>query len=443
VRVRLVRLAQQPSRIADDIRAALASLSRGDTVAGGIALIGVRPLPTGRAVDAIIVLPRGLLIVLGVDLPEPVMRLEAPLTGPWKADGWALATADKTVNPAAGKLALAESITKGLRPKVPETLPIGTILAVGPFVDTVDQPPADVSGSVRVVFPTATSMLAATVSLASAPKPCSAQDARALIKILAPDAPEVTDEMLAAEGFGAVEEGVVAEKDDPLAAITVQLPQVPPPPTPIEVTTPVPRITAATPIRPHAAEKAPRWLPLGAIGLLAVLLITAIVLAATSGGSSTPTTTAAAAPPPQIVNGITLLERASGTDTQCAAHAIGDVQASLQHSACLTMRRASFEAAVDGRPAAVSVALLTFPDAVTAAAFKAVADTPGGGGMADLADETAKWPHTPHFDGAAYLSTADGTTVRLVLAAWFDQPSTTNDPALLRAARAGSTAQLT
>lgn len=436
--MRLVRLAQQPSRIAEDIRAALASLGRGDTVAGGIALIGVRPLPTGRAVDAVIVLPRGVLVVLGVDLPEPVLRLEAPLTGPWKADGWALATADKAVNPAAGKLALAESITRQVRPKVPEALPIGTILAVGPFVDEIDQPAADVSGAVRVVFPTATSMLAATVSLASAPKPCSIRDARALIKILAPDAPEVTAETLTAEGFGAVE-----ENEDPLSAITVQLPQVPPPPAPIEVTTPVPRITAATPVRRPAPEKAPRWLPLGAIGLLAVLLITAIVLAATSGGGSAPTTNAAATPPPQVVNGITLLERAAGTDTQCAAHAIGDAQASLQRSACLTMRRASFEAAVDGRPAAVSVALLTFPDAATAAAFKTVADTPGGGGMADLADETGKWPHAPHFDDAAYLGTVDGTTVRLVLAAWFDRPSTANDPALLRAARAGSTAQIT
>jgi hypothetical protein len=160
---------------------------------------------------------------------------------------------------------------------------------------------------------------------------------------------------------------------------------------------------------------------------------------ATSGGSPE----SAPAPVPQVVDGIPLLERAAASDTQCAAHAIGDLQASLQRTACVTMRRGSFEATVDGKPAAVSVAAVTFADAAKASAFKKAADTPGGGSMTDLAGETGKWPRTPHFDGtAAYVSSANGTEVRLVLAAWFDQPSTADDPALLRAAHAGATAQV-
>lgn len=450
--MRLVRLGQQPSRVADDIRAALASLGRGATVVGGVALIGVRPIPSVRSVDAVVVLPRGVLIVLGIDLPDPAMRLEAPLAGPWKADGWPLPVPDKAVNPAIAKLTLAESIAKQLRPKVPAALPIGTILAVGPFVDQVDQPPADVAGSVRVLHPTATHMLAAAVSLAAAPKPCSVEEAQTLLKALAPEAQPLSDEVLAAEGFGATEEEPPPETTDkllppspkmtpPPPKVVAARPEAPPPPTPIEVTTPVPRITAAVPVRAPTTgnPRTVRWLPLAAIGLLAVLLVTAIVLATTSGG----TPESASAPPPQVVNGIPLIERAAATDTRCAAHAVGDLQASLQRTACVTMRRGSFEATVDGKPVAVSVAAVTFADSATASAFKEAADTPGGGSMIDLAAETGKWQRNPKFDGtAAYVSSATGTEVRLVLAAWFDQASTADDPALLRAAKAGAIAQV-
>jgi hypothetical protein len=460
VPVRLVRLAQQPSRVAEDIRAALASLGRGGTVVGGVALVGARPRPPGHAVDAIVVLPRAVLIVLGVDLPEPALRLEAPLTGPWKADGWALASSVKAVNPASDKLVLAELITRALRPKVPEHLPIGTVLAVGPFVEEVDQPPVDVAGGVRVLYPTANAMLAAVVSLGSAPDPCSVEEARALIKALAPDASGITEEMLSGEGFGAT--GTAPEKagttakaagaagEDLLTAITVTMPRIraaapvpPPPPKPIEITVPVPRTTAAAPVhRPvrAAAARRVRWVPFAALGLLAVLIVTAIVLATTGGGSGSMEAQAPA--PPQIVEGIPLLQRAAGGDTRCAVHAVGDLQASLQRTGCVTMERGSFEATVDGKPAAVSITEITFADAATAVAFKKVADNPGGGEVTDLAAETGKWPRAPRFDGAAYISAGSGTTVRLALAAWFDQPSTATDPALLRAARAGLTARL-
>lgn len=110
------------------------------------------------------------------------------------------------------------------------------------------------------------------------------------------------------------------------------------------------------------------------------------------------------------------------------------MRASLQRSGCVAIKRGSFEATVGGRPAAVSVAEITFADSATARAFKKVADEPGGGSMTDLAVETRKWQRAPRFDGAAYVSAADGTSVRLVLAGWFDQPSAPTDPALARAA---------
>lgn len=576
--MRLVRLGQQPSRVAEDIRAALASLGRGITVVGGVALVGVRPtavVPQIRSVDAIVVQPRGVLIVLGVDLPDPAMKLEAPLNGPWKADGWALPAPDKAANPATPKLELAERLTRHLRPKVPSALPIGTVLAVGPFVDEVDQPPADVAGPVRVLHPTAKHMLAASVSLASAAGPCSVDDARALLKLLAPEAPPLSDEILKAEGFGATSDAVQGtekmphpEKTDkmpsppkqpgrkgvsgtggsarsggsglpsgaatpvvtgnaaanaasaaaaaaasgasrapavpsataappvtapgtappvvapPVVAPPVQAPQgtapsplqqpappapqpgpaqrthapqqkppqagqgqpgqVPlhptaPPPQPIEVTTPVPRISAAVPVRKAHGDKHPavKWLPYGALGLLGVLLVLAVVLAATTGGDEQPAVQA------QNVNGMSMVQRAAGTDTQCATHAVGDLQASLQRTGCVNMRRASFETTIDGKTVAVSVAVVTFADTNAATSFKRAADTPGGGSVPDLALETGKWPRPPHFDGtAAYFSGSDGPAVRLVLAAYFDQPSTADDPGLVHAAEAGLTMRM-
>ena len=130
--------------------------------------------------------------------------------------------------------------------------------------------------------------------------------------------------------------------------------------------------------------------------------------------------------------------RAADRDQRCASHAFGDAQASLQQTSCSGVRRASYAATVDGRGAAVTVGIVEFPDAAQAAAFKAVADTPGGGGILDLASETGKWGATPapRFENAAYTSRLEGTSVRVVQAVWAPGPSTPDDPGLARAAKA-------
>ncbi len=198
--MRLVRLERQQSRVADDIRAALASLGRGSTVIGGIALVGVGTV-TERPIEAVVVLPHGVIIVIGVDLPDPALRLEAPLGGPWKADGWPLVADDDAINPATEALDISQACERRIADLVPGTAPVGTIIAVGPYVETVDQPAGDLAGPVRVLHPTPTTMLAATVSLATAHRPRSVDQARALIRGLAPSAPEFSDEVLLGEGF--------------------------------------------------------------------------------------------------------------------------------------------------------------------------------------------------------------------------------------------------
>ena len=423
--MRLVRLGQQPSRVAEDIRAALASLGRGDHVAGGIALIGPRPLPTAKPVDAVVLMPRGVILVFGVDLPGPAIRLEAPLADQWKTDGWPLVGPGSPANPAIRALAQASSLTRQLREAAPESLPIGTIVAVGPFVETVDQPAADLAGNTRVLHPTPTSMLAATVSLADGERPCAVAEVRALLPVLAPQAAQLATDVLIAEGFA---EG----------------PATPPPmassrPKPIEIIEPLPE--SQTPLVPAQNPRAVRWLPVAAISLLAVVVVTAIVFALTRSGDNAPGPPAAA-PPFQTIQGLQFLERASGAEQRCADHAYGDLRTSLQRVACTMMRRGSFETSSGGRPVAVSIAVVYFGDETAASTFRTAADTPGGGGVTDVATETRKWTRTPQFAGAPHATSITGTAVRLVLATWFDGTSSASDPTLVQLAHLALSVQV-
>ncbi|WP_326955155.1 hypothetical protein [Amycolatopsis sp. NBC_01286] len=859
--MRLVRLERQQSRVADDIRAALASLGRGSTVVGGIALIGVGTV-TDRPVEAVVLLPHGVIIVIGVDLPDPALRLEAPLGAEWKADGWPLVADDDAINPATEALDLSQVCESRIAELVPGTAPVGTIVAVGPYVETVDQPASDLAGPVRVLHPTPTTMLAAAVSLATAHRPRSVDQVRALIRGLAPDAPDFSDEILLGERFSrfsddtppeslwdtaprspgtlttarqpagwrtetpvtptasgrtqladppaavvetdhvldhassgldhassapdhassglepavvppeavvakpepessgpdlavvepeqasaepdlAVAEsdpesstlnqasvepdhatsaldhanvesepasvepdhassalghapspGLAAETDtaanlaagEDLGALGIPKPAEPsvpadsapvkasatasesailpgttesaaetdtsassPPartlaeaqnkaaatstatdPAPTQVsamvsdtaakagtlapaqtpaaaqytvaavgatksaaepsaangsvlaqssvaaqnttvapgaaqatgastapdaaqkvaatfagatdsTVSIPVPTAATissgatrtgstksaepgtssdftdfertetlvkpptalpvfpgadqipPYRPAAdterteslelpsststetlprptaapAESYPhsrpspaprqkppaptsrtvRWLPLGAIGLLVVLVVAAVVVATRGDDTAAAPVTSPPAPVSRPVSqqpasvapaqSLQFSLRAADGDQRCASHAFGDAQASLQQTSCSGVRRASYATTVDGRAGAVTVGIVAFPDAAQAAAFKAVADTPGGGGILDLAAETGKWgTPAPRFENAAYTSRLEGTSVRVVQAVWVPGPSTADDPGLVRAAKA-------
>ncbi|KFU80533.1 hypothetical protein SAMN04489729_7520 [Amycolatopsis lurida] len=460
--MRLVRLAQQPSRVAEDVRAALASLGRGSNIVGGVALIGASPVD-GRPVEAVLVMPKGVLIVIGVDLPDPALKLEAPLGGPWKADGWPLVHGDTSINPATDALSLSAACTHKIADVAPGAGPIGTIIAVGPYVETVDQPAADLAGSVRVLYPTATTMLAATVSLAVAPHPRSVQQARELIAALAPDAPPMPEEVLLGEGFSAYsDDEPTVIRENPLVAIAPTVPAhhpgkgpaksaAPPPPPvkpvqqavavkPVPPAQPTPPPEAAPaepdPKKPHQS-KTVKWLPVAAIGLLILLLVAAISVA--SSGDDTASTQAPPPPPPSssAVESTQFTSRASAADQKCASHAYGDVQSSLQQTSCSAVKRASFAGSIDGRAAAATIAVVEFPNTQQATAFKATADTPGGGGILDLATETSQWQgEAPVFEGAAYQSSLDGKSVRLVQVVWVPGPSTPDDPGLVRGAKA-------
>lgn len=169
---------------------------------GGIALFGVRA-PDGRAVDAVVLMPRGILVISSVALPGPALRLDAPLHEPWRADGWTVETTDAAVNPAGAALELAGRVTARLHELHPAGTDarISTVLAVGPYVEHVEQPARELAGSTRVLHPTTTSMLSATVSMPRDRAPLTTTGVRALLRTLGPDAKHPGEDELLAEGF--------------------------------------------------------------------------------------------------------------------------------------------------------------------------------------------------------------------------------------------------
>lgn len=413
--MRVVRIGDEASTVGADVRAALASWGRGDAIMGGVALVGLRAEGVDQPVDAVVVLPRGVLVVVGVDLPDPAVRLDAPLSGQWKTDGWPLVRPDGAVNPAAEAVTAVATISRALEAAKVEPLPVGTVVAVGPYVSQVHQPTSDLLRGVRILHPEPRTLLNAARELAVHQGPCTVAQARAIVAALAPDLDEVD---LAGEGFASHESATA--------------------------TTLIPR--TQLPKRPGAAaapgEKSSviRWLPASAAALVALLLLTGILYAVASSGSSDgasdDTTSTRTETSGVTVGGRTFEPRGTVSDTDCAAHAYGDVQVWLERNRCSELVRARYESTSDGKRAAVLVAVLRFPETVLAGELNAVADQPGSGAVADASTEGEAWPgrSKPFFESAAFASGREGNSLKLVQAVWIGEPSTPDDTDLVEIA---------
>ncbi|EHR60100.1 hypothetical protein [Saccharomonospora cyanea] len=416
--MRVVRFPARPTRVADDIRAALTSLGRGDDVIGGVAVLGVTPPDSDLEVDAVLVLPHGVLIVVGVDLPDPAMTLTAPLNGEWKADGWPLvrhgtdapegATGQDHSNPGMTALALAGRFADRVHATDP-TIGVGVVIAVGPYVETVEQPPEDLAGPVRVVYPTASSFLTATTALPTPPRPLTTEQARAVLRDLAPTATSLDDTALTAEGFAAPDTPEATAATDPNGPSAQPVPNSDTPPS----STPTPLSAPASPagdrrrsFRRHTALAS------------AVLLVVAAVVAIVVVSSQDAPTPASTEPATAETGGVRFNLVARDVATACEPHhAVGDVQSFLLDHGCVEVVRTSFRTTLEGRAVSVSVGAVTFPDAALAGEFERLARTPGTGVLTDVASETGRWTGAaPTFEDATYTTRRDGTTVRTVLA---------------------------
>nr|WP_211662219.1 hypothetical protein [Modestobacter muralis] len=97
----------------------------------------------------------------------------------------------------------------------------------------------------------------------------------------------------------------------------------------------------------------------------------------------------------EVVDGTTFTLEATTTEDSCADHAYGAVADFFARSDCTSLARSLWSAEVDGRPAVVSRADVTMPDADLAAALVTLADTDGSGNVNDLLREGTGYPGGP------------------------------------------------
>ncbi len=408
--MRLVRVGETTSEVGRHVRAALTSWGRGDKVAGGIALLGARIPGYGSAVEAVVLLPRGVLVVLGVDLPDPALRLEAPLGDRWRVDGWPISRPDGPVNPAANALGATAAVAAVVRAQQPRPLPVGTVIAVGPYVSQVDQPAEDLARGVRILHPEPMTLLAVAKDLAAHSRPCPVDELRRVLTALHPAThitatdptasdptrAGLTDADLLAEGFP---DGLSAESAAERTTILPLIPGRPAPPDP-------PR------------RRRPRWIPVVTVVAVALLLVVGIAVAVSSADSS-PQRGAAPPPPP---DGIEFADKGTTAAPDCAAHATGEVQGWLQRNGCARLVRGRFEAAKSGHHAAVLLSVLRFEASSSATELGTVLARPGAGTVLDL--ERTPWPGgaAPKFTGAVRAAGREGNSVKLAQVVRLDQP---------------------
>lgn len=387
--MRVVRLGTEPSAIGASVRAALAAWGAGDAVLGGVALCGVRPPDGPRELDAVLVLPRGIVVVLGVDLPGPAMQLEAPGQLPWTADGAAVPRG-RGINPAQDALESAAALARRLQARVSEPLPVSAVVAVGPYVGGIVS--ADQDG-VRVLHPSTTSVLAAVRELATGERACAVDPARKLLEAIDPRVPRLSVRQLTGEGFP---DSVAPEM---AAASTMLLPKI---------------TEESPPARPRR-----RVLRRGRVIAIAAALLVALAaaLALLLGGGSEQAEGAAA----QRVDGAGFTRAGAVRDSDCAEASTGLLRGWFEREPCTGLSRQVFTTTAGGRPAAVSVAVVELSAESGASGLRELAAEPGTGGPSPLAVEGVRW------DGAAQAVQQDGSRVRIVRAARAAGASTPDD----------------
>ncbi|MEU6132645.1 hypothetical protein ABZ805_26000 [Saccharopolyspora sp. NPDC047091] len=408
--MRVVRLGEEPTEIGADIRAAVTAWGPGDGVFGGVAVCGARPPGAPRALDAVLVLPRGIVVVLGVDLPGSVLSLEAPVQTPWTVDGWPLLRQEAAVNPALAALESASALARALQTRGAEPLPVAAIVAVGPYVERVTQPTGDLHRGVRVLYPSTTSMLAAVRELATYERACGVEAARAVLDVLDEGTRSLSVAELTAEGFPD------SVAPDLAAASTLLIPKVADEPRPEPPARP-----AGLRGRLAALPGRSKLLVLGAVALVLVGAVSALLMA---GASEEEREVAA-----QQVDGVAFTRTSAERGGDCTEAAFGDVRAWFQRHPCEGLSRQVFDGETAGRSAVVSVAVVDLGSATSARNLRELLNTPGSGGIADAGAEPGA-PSSPEFADAAAAVQQTGGRLRVVQAAWAEGGSDPDDVSL-------------
>lgn len=162
-----------------------------------------------------------------------------------------------------------------------------------------------------------------------------------------------------------------------------------------------------------------RWPGLGVLTVLAIVLLVVFGTGLWAAARSTVVAGTAIPADPGMtmrsVAGVGLVERATRTDTDCAAHSYGRVQGFLAAHPCHSLRRALYTGIGSVGPVVVAVATVELASDQVAADLQKLADTDGTGNVSDLLREGVRVEGAPpRLSAASYASRRHGSVLIIV-----------------------------
>jgi hypothetical protein len=192
-----------------------------------------------------------------------------------------------------------------------------------------------------------------------------------------------------------------------------------------------------------SGERHPGRLKLVAIILTGWLVVSAVVLVTlllvrgphNSAGPAGPTSTAGGSsaqsnpPSSSLPDGWT--QQATDDQTDCAAHAYGQVQAFLAKTRCSSVHRVLATTNQGGRPVVVAAYTITFDSASRAASYNKLVASDGTGNISDLLRDGTTYPGAPRaLPPAGFASRVEGIQVFVAEAGYTTGASRSDDPSL-------------
>ena len=132
------------------------------------------------------------------------------------------------------------------------------------------------------------------------------------------------------------------------------------------------------------------------------------------------------------------MRRASDSQTNCAAHAYGQVQGFFARTPCISVQRLLATTNEGGRAVVIASNVVTFGSAAQAQRYLTLVNADGTGNIADLLREGVSYPGGPEkLPDAAFASRLDGNRVLVAEAGYVGGTSSATDPTLRAIAERG------
>jgi hypothetical protein len=149
----------------------------------------------------------------------------------------------------------------------------------------------------------------------------------------------------------------------------------------------------------------------------------------TSGSTAGPTSRSTGSTTPALPDG--WVRRASDSQTNCAAHAYGQVQGFFARTPCTSVQRLLATTNEGGRTVVIASNVVTFGSAAQAQRYLTLVNADGTGNIADLLREGVSYPGGPEkLPDAAFASRLDGNRVLVAEAGYVGGTSSATDPTL-------------